>query len=204
MIVSGGAAAAEESADAQSQSHSPIRSRAISKKARPSAIPISEGLVWHLAAQQRARASQGSTSTTGQRSVRPSKRQRRCTHMTYPVHQSWTQIGQLATRVQLTQASPSRARVSNQPARTATHSTGDLTIKDKTRPVTLQLQRYGEINDERMGHRIAFSAEGEINRHDFGMEFDMLADNRLVVGQEVKIFIETEVVEVKNPVNAGA
>jgi len=82
--------------------------------------------------------------------------------------------------------------------------TGDLTIKDKTRPVTLQLQRYGEINDERMGHRVAFSAEGEINRHDFGMEFDMLADNRLVVGQEVKIFIETEVVEVKDPANAGA
>ena len=82
--------------------------------------------------------------------------------------------------------------------------TGDLTIKGKTKPVTLQLQRYGEINDERMGHRIAFSAEGEINRHDFGMEFDMLADNRLVVGQEVKIFIESEVVEVKDPVPASA
>jgi hypothetical protein len=31
-----------------------------------------------------------------------------------------------------------------------------------------------------------------------------LADNRLVVGQEVKIFIETEVVEVKDPVTASA
>ena len=82
--------------------------------------------------------------------------------------------------------------------------TGDLTNKGKTKPVALQLQRYGEINDERMGHRIAFSAEGEINRHDFGMEFDMLADNRLVVGQEVKIFIETEVIEVKDPVTASA
>jgi polyisoprenoid-binding protein YceI len=82
--------------------------------------------------------------------------------------------------------------------------TGDLTIKGKTQPVALQLQRYGEINDERMGHRIAFNAEGEINRHDFGMEFDMLADNRLVVGQEVKIFIETEVIEVKDPVTASA
>ena len=81
--------------------------------------------------------------------------------------------------------------------------TGDLTIKDKTKAVTLQLQRYGEINDERMGHRIAFSSEGEINRHDFGMEFDMLADNRLVVGQDVKIFIETEIVEVKDPVPAS-
>jgi polyisoprenoid-binding protein YceI len=81
---------------------------------------------------------------------------------------------------------------------------GDLTIKGITRPVTLQVQRYGEINDERMGHRVAFSAEGQINRKDFGMEFDMLADNRLVVGHEIKINVELEVVEVKNPVAATA
>src|SRR5579859_1675102 len=82
--------------------------------------------------------------------------------------------------------------------------TGDLTIKGKTQPVTLQLQRYGEINDERMGHRIAFSAEGEINRHDFGMEFDAFADNRMVVGQEVKIYIETEVLEARAPAGSTA
>jgi polyisoprenoid-binding protein YceI len=78
--------------------------------------------------------------------------------------------------------------------------TGDLTIKGITKPVTLDVQRYGEINDERMGHRVAFSAEGQINRKDFGMEFDMLADNRLVVGHEIKIFIELEVVEAREPV----
>jgi polyisoprenoid-binding protein YceI len=46
-----------------------------------------------------------------------------------------------------------------------------------------------------MGHRIAYSAEGEIDRKDFGMEFDMLADNRLVVSHEIKIYIEIEVLE---------
>ena len=46
-----------------------------------------------------------------------------------------------------------------------------------------------------MGHRVVYSAEGEINRKDFGMEFDMFADNRLVVGHEIKINIETEIVE---------
>jgi polyisoprenoid-binding protein YceI len=81
---------------------------------------------------------------------------------------------------------------------------GDLTIKGITRPVSLQVQRYGEINDAQMGHRVAFSAEGEINRKDFGMEFDMLADNRLVVGHEIKVFVETEVVEVKEQVPAVA
>jgi polyisoprenoid-binding protein YceI len=74
---------------------------------------------------------------------------------------------------------------------------GDLTIKGKSKSVTLPVTRYGEINDERMGHRIAYSAEGEINRKDFGMEFDMLADNRLVVSHEIKLYIEIEVVEQK-------
>jgi polyisoprenoid-binding protein YceI len=73
--------------------------------------------------------------------------------------------------------------------------TGDLTIKGITKPATLRVQRYGEINDPMMGHRMAYSAEGQINRKDFGMEFDMLADNRLVVSHEIKIFVEVELVE---------
>jgi len=81
---------------------------------------------------------------------------------------------------------------------------GDLTIKGITRSVTLDLHRHGELNDERMGHRVAFSAEGEINRKEFGMSYDMLADNRLVVAYEINIDIEVEVVEVKAPVAASA
>jgi polyisoprenoid-binding protein YceI len=73
--------------------------------------------------------------------------------------------------------------------------TGDLTIKGNTRPVTLTVLRYGEINDARMGHRVAFSAEGEINRKDFGLTMNMLVDGRWVVGDEVKIAIELELVE---------
>ncbi|HEY3108474.1 MAG TPA: YceI family protein [Chloroflexota bacterium] len=74
---------------------------------------------------------------------------------------------------------------------------GDLTIKGTTRPITLKVLRYGEINDERMGHRIAYSAEGEINRKDFGLTMNMLVDGRWVVGDEVKIAIELELVEQK-------
>jgi polyisoprenoid-binding protein YceI len=73
--------------------------------------------------------------------------------------------------------------------------TGDLTIKGITRPVTLRILRYGEVSHPMMGHRIAYSAEGEINRRDFGMTFDMLADGKLIVGNEVKIAIEGELVE---------
>jgi polyisoprenoid-binding protein YceI len=73
--------------------------------------------------------------------------------------------------------------------------TGDLTIKGITRPVSLKLLRYGEINDPQMGHRVAYSAEGEINRKDFGMTFDMLADGKMVVSHQIKLMIETELVE---------
>jgi polyisoprenoid-binding protein YceI len=73
--------------------------------------------------------------------------------------------------------------------------TGDLTIKGETRPVTLDVVRYGEFNDQMMGHRIGYAAEGKINRKDFGMRFDALLDGRLVVGNEVQISIEGELVE---------
>ncbi len=82
--------------------------------------------------------------------------------------------------------------------------TGDLTIKGVTRPVTLKVKRYGEINDERMGHRVAYSAEGEINRKDFGLTMNMLVDGRWVVGDEVKIAIELELVEQKQEAAVGA
>ncbi len=75
--------------------------------------------------------------------------------------------------------------------------TGDLTIKGITKPVPLQVQRYGEFNDAMMGHRVAYSAEGQINRKDFGLTMDMMLDGRFVVGNEVKIQIEVEVVEQK-------
>jgi polyisoprenoid-binding protein YceI len=82
--------------------------------------------------------------------------------------------------------------------------TGDLTIKETTRPVTLKVKRYGEINDANMGHRMAFSAEGEIDRKDFGLTMNMLVDGRWVVGDEVKIAIELELLEQKEAVAAAS
>lgn len=81
--------------------------------------------------------------------------------------------------------------------------TGDLTIKGITRPVSLEVMKYGEFNDERMGHRIAYSATGRINRKDFGLHVDFVLDNRLVVGEEVTISIEGELLEQKETASAG-
>ncbi|HLQ54907.1 MAG TPA: YceI family protein [Streptosporangiaceae bacterium] len=74
--------------------------------------------------------------------------------------------------------------------------TGDLTIKGTTRPVALQVTKYGEFNDPgMMGHRIAYGATTKINRKDFGLSFSMILDGRLVVSEEIQIMIEGELVE---------
>ncbi len=75
--------------------------------------------------------------------------------------------------------------------------TGDLTIKGTTRPVTLSVVKYGEFNDPNMGHRIGYSAEGKINRKDFGMTFNMMLDGKWIVSDDVQIMIEGEFVEQK-------
>ncbi|MGC2192773.1 MAG: YceI family protein [Candidatus Dormiibacterota bacterium] len=82
-------------------------------------------------------------------------------------------------------------------ATTANHysMTGDLTIKGNTRPVTLDVVNYGEFNDPMMGHRIGYGAETQIQRKDFGLNVDMVMDGRLVIGSEVQITIQGEVVE---------
>ena len=76
--------------------------------------------------------------------------------------------------------------------------TGDLTIKGNTRPVTLSVVRLGEFNDPMMGHRIGYNAQGQINRKDFGLTFNMMLDGRFIVSEEVQIFIEGEFVEKKS------
>src|SRR5579864_6749718 len=65
--------------------------------------------------------------------------------------------------------------------------TGDLTIKGTTKPVTLNVVKYGEFNDPAMGHRIGYAAQTKINRKDFGMSFDAMLDGKFVVGHESQI-----------------
>jgi polyisoprenoid-binding protein YceI len=81
--------------------------------------------------------------------------------------------------------------------------TGDLTIKETTRPVVLDVVKYGEFNDPgMMGHRIAYGATTKINRKDFGLSLSMMLDGRLVVGEEIQITIEGELVEQREAAEA--
>lgn len=75
---------------------------------------------------------------------------------------------------------------------------GDLTIRGTTKPITLEVTKYGDFNDpEMLGHRIAYGAVGKINRKDFGLNLNMILDGRLVIGEEIQIAIEGELVEQK-------
>jgi hypothetical protein len=55
-----------------------------------------------------------------------------------------------------------------------------------------------------MGHRMAYSAEGEIDRREFGLTTNMLLDGRWVVGDQVAIMIELELVEQEEQAAAAA
>jgi polyisoprenoid-binding protein YceI len=74
--------------------------------------------------------------------------------------------------------------------------TGDLTIKGITRPVSLAVTKYGELNDPgMMGHRISYGAVGQLNRTDFGVGTEMVLDGKLAISNEIQISIEGELVE---------
>ena len=73
--------------------------------------------------------------------------------------------------------------------------TGDLTLKDVTRPVTLEVEYLGHARDPWGGDRAAFSAHATLNREDWGLTWNMLLDGGgLVVSKEIRLEIELEAV----------
>lgn len=71
--------------------------------------------------------------------------------------------------------------------------TGDLTIKDVTKEVKLDVE-FGGINKDPWGNNKAgFSLEGKINRKDFGLNWNAaLEAGGVMVSEEVKIFAEVQ------------
>jgi polyisoprenoid-binding protein YceI len=73
--------------------------------------------------------------------------------------------------------------------------TGDLTIKDVTRPVTLDLEYLGTVASPFGDQRAGFSASAEISRKDWGITFNMaLEGGGVVVGDKIKLNIEAEAI----------
>ena len=75
--------------------------------------------------------------------------------------------------------------------------TGDLTIRDVTREITLDVEFEGQTKDPWGGERVGFSARGKIDRRDYGLTWNMLLEGGgLTVGNDIKISIEVEAVKV--------
>jgi polyisoprenoid-binding protein YceI len=73
---------------------------------------------------------------------------------------------------------------------------GDLTIKDRTREVTLDASLEGAGKDPWGGERAGFSASGKINRSDFNLLWNQLLEaGGVAVGEEVKLSIDVELVK---------
>jgi polyisoprenoid-binding protein YceI len=73
---------------------------------------------------------------------------------------------------------------------------GDLTIRNVTREVALDVERTGAGKDPWGGQRIGFTAKGAIQRADFGLTWNQaLETGGVLVSDKVDLAIEAEVVE---------
>jgi polyisoprenoid-binding protein YceI len=72
--------------------------------------------------------------------------------------------------------------------------TGDLTIRDMTRPVILRVTFEGGNAGETVRTRIAFSAATEVNREQWGIFW-----SRVLIGKKVRINIHVEAVRSERP-----
>jgi len=72
---------------------------------------------------------------------------------------------------------------------------GDLTVKDVTRPVTLDVEFDGAQADPWGGQRLGFSAHTEIDREDWGLTWNVaLETGGMLVGKKIRLEFNVEAV----------
>lgn len=82
---------------------------------------------------------------------------------------------------------------------------GDLTIRDITKPVTLEVDYNGSTKDPWGFERAGFEVTGKINRKDFGLKWSAVTEaGGLVVDDIVKLQMNVEFVKQADAANAGA
>ncbi len=73
---------------------------------------------------------------------------------------------------------------------------GELTLKGITKPVTLNADFGGVIKDPYGNQRAGFELTGEINRKDFGLNWQATTEaGGLVVSDKVKLFVNLEFIK---------
>ena len=74
---------------------------------------------------------------------------------------------------------------------------GNLTIRDKTLPVVLNVEPAGIVKDPYGQTKAGFAVNGKINRKDFGLMWNALTEaGGVVVADEIKIHAEIQLIKV--------
>jgi len=77
---------------------------------------------------------------------------------------------------------------------------GDLTIRDVTKPVVLDVEYAGQAKSPWGTFSAGFSAQTKINREDWGLAWNQaLETGGVLVGKEVTISVEVEIVKQAEP-----
>lgn len=73
---------------------------------------------------------------------------------------------------------------------------GDLTIRDVTRPITVEVEYGGKVIDPYGQTKAGFTVDGQINRKDFGLAWDAVTEaGSIVVSNEIRIHCEIQLVK---------
>jgi len=73
---------------------------------------------------------------------------------------------------------------------------GDLTIRDITKPVRMEVDFGGVIKDPWGNTRAGFTVTGKINRKDFGLQWHAVTEaGGMVVGDDVHIYVGLEFIK---------
>lgn len=71
--------------------------------------------------------------------------------------------------------------------------TGNLTVKDVTKPVTLEAEYGGSAVDFYGNHKAGFEVTGKINRKEFGLTWGAVTEaGSIVLGDDVKLIINVQ------------
>lgn len=74
--------------------------------------------------------------------------------------------------------------------------TGNLTVKDVTKPVTLKVEFGGSATDFTGKFRSGFEVTGKINRKEFALTWDGITEaGSIVLGEDVKISINAQFIK---------
>jgi polyisoprenoid-binding protein YceI len=70
---------------------------------------------------------------------------------------------------------------------------GDLTIRDITKPVELEVEKGGIVQDPYGNTKAGFEVTGKINRKEFGLKWDAVTEaGSVVVGDEVRLELNVQ------------